>query len=439
MLESGFAKGGQGGQSKEMKLAESKRWCRWSRCHGCFFILVLTVVVFYYNTNIKEMAHDWSPKWWMKYNATKWFIPFNSHNNVFPNVSDPSTPGSTPELTTAAGLTTVENLSTFPQTENIAEITSRTVADRNTPHQTENSSPVTQQITQKKNVKPTPIPYVSPGPYVVEYPYDYHFIINESKKCEEQKPFLVLIVPVAPNNKAHRDIIRRTWGSQSEVQGKVVKLFFLLGMHSGDGVEQVQEQVQQESKEHQDLIQSNFVDCYKNLTIKTMMMLEWLDSYCSDASYAMKIDSDTFLNLPLLINMLSNAPKTNYMTGLVAGNAAVLRDPSSKWFLPLDLYPNPQYPRYALGLGYILSLDLPKKLVAASRHVKALYIEDVYLGLCMQYLGLSPTNPPNWGYFIVSPLQYNRCTFSGLVVCLLADNTDRLWIWKDYNRPGPYC
>eukprot|EP00064_Thunnus_orientalis_P015639 superscaffoldBa00002940_g15694 len=312
-----------------MKLAESKRWCRWSRCHGCFFILVVTVVVFYYNTNIKETAHDWSPKWWTKYNATKWFIPFNSHNNVFPNVSDPSTPGSTPELTTAAGLTTIENLSTFPQTENITEITSRTVADTNTPHQTENSSPVTQQITQKKNVRPTPIPYVSPGPYVVEYPYDYHFIINESKKCEEQKPFLVLIVPVAPNNKAHRDIIRRTWGNQSEVQGKVVKLFFLLGMHSGDGVEQVQEQVQQESKEHQDLIQSNFVDCYKNLTIKTMMMLEWLDSYCSDASYAMKIDSDTFLNLPLLINMLSNAPKTNYMTGLVAGNAAVLRDPSN--------------------------------------------------------------------------------------------------------------
>uniref|UniRef100_UPI0009B4683D beta-1,3-galactosyltransferase 2-like n=1 Tax=Monopterus albus TaxID=43700 RepID=UPI0009B4683D len=151
-----------------------------------------------------------------------------------------------------------------------------------------------QQTIQTATVPATPVPYVSPGPYLVEYPKEYHFIINEPQKCEEHKPFVVLVVPVAPHNRAHRDIVRSTWGAESLVLGKVVKLFFLLGLHTGEGVEQLQEQLLQESKDHQDLVQSNFVDCYKNLTIKTMVMLEWVDSYCPNASYVMKIDSDMF-------------------------------------------------------------------------------------------------------------------------------------------------
>uniref|UniRef100_A0A3Q3GUM9 Hexosyltransferase n=1 Tax=Labrus bergylta TaxID=56723 RepID=A0A3Q3GUM9_9LABR len=240
-------------------------------------------------------------------------------------------------------------------------------------------------------------------PYLVEYPYEYHFTINEPNKCEQQKPFLVLIVPVAPHNRAHRDIIRSTWGNEALVLDKVVNLFFLLGQQNGEGAEQLQEQLLQESKEHGDLIQSNFIDCYKNLTIKTMVMMEWLDSHCLGTSYAMKIDSDMFLNVPKLVSMLSNVPKTNYLTGLVARGGAVLRNKASKWYVPEYIYAQAYYPLYALGLGYVFSVDLAKKLVEAARHVKPIYIEDVYLGLCMQYLNIPPTNPPNWGLFVKYP------------------------------------
>ncbi|XP_068169212.1 beta-1,3-galactosyltransferase 2-like [Antennarius striatus] len=294
-------------------------------------------------------------------------------------------------------------------------------------------------MPKQKPVQPFPVPYESPGPYLVEYPYEYHFIINEPNKCEQQKPFLVLMVPVAPHNRVHRDIVRSTWGGVSLVLGKIVSLFFLLGRNNGEGEEQLQEQLLQESKEHQDLIQSNFLDCYKNLTIKTMVMLEWVDSHCSNASYVMKIDSDMFLNLPNLLNMLINAPKTNYMTGLVETGAVVRRDPHSKWYIPMELYPSPHFPLYALGLGYILSLDLPKKLVEASRHVKALYIEDVYLGLCMHYLGLAPTDPPDRGYFHVFPVPYRRCAYSKLIATTTYENADRVWIWKDFQKSSPYC
>ncbi|XP_047436738.1 beta-1,3-galactosyltransferase 2-like [Mugil cephalus] len=275
-------------------------------------------------------------------------------------------------------------------------------------------------------------------PYLVEYPYKYNFLMNEPQRCEQEKPFLVLMVPVAPHNRKHRDVIRSTWGGQSSVLGKELRLFFLLGLQTGDGAELLREQLLQESKEHRDLIQSDFLDCYKNLTIKTMVMLEWLDSYCSSASYAMKIDSDMFLNVPNLIKMLLEAPETNYMTGLVARTSLVLRNQDSMWYIPEELYAESQYPPYALGLGYVLSLDLPKKLVEASRHVRAFYIEDVYLGFCMKHAGIPLYDPPSWDFFHSFP-PYSRCAFSKIVATIINENMDRIWLWKDFNRPGPYC
>ncbi|XP_029624246.1 beta-1,3-galactosyltransferase 1-like [Salmo trutta] len=286
----------------------------------------------------------------------------------------------------------------------------------------------------------TPPPYVSPGPYHVEYPSEYIFILDEPEKCREQNPFLVLMVPVAPYNREAREAVRSTWGSERQVLGKQVRLFFLLGLPSGEETEQLQENVLQESKEHQDLLQSDFIDSYKNLTIKTMVMMEWLSSRCPNASYAMKIDSDMFLNVHNLVYMLIlHSPKENYMSGQVAIGAAVLHDPSSKWYLPMEVFPEPVYPPYALGLGYVFTLDLPRKLVEASRHVKAVYIEDVYLGLCMRHLGIRPTDPPSDNLFQGYAGAQDRCHYMAVITTILDTPQELLDVWRNLHQPGPVC
>ncbi|CAL8352803.1 unnamed protein product [Merluccius merluccius] len=293
-------------------------------------------------------------------------------------------------------------------------------------------------MSQREPVVLTAVPYVSPGPYRVEYPYVYNFTINHLERCNQLKPFVVLIVPVAPENSQHRVNIRRTWGSQTLMQDKVVSLFFLLGQPSMGNVMQIQQQVMEESNTYGDLLQSDFLDSYKNLTIKTMVMMEWLSSYCTTATYAMKIDSDMFLNVHNLISMLLTAKRENYLTGLVAHGAAVLRDKTAKWYLPPSVFPERHYPPYALGLGYIFSLDLPKKIVEASRHVPTVYIEDVYVGLCMRHLQILPTDPPA-NKFHVFPLNYNRCTYSRIIATTTTDSINVRANWKDFMRPGPYC
>ncbi|XP_014858743.1 PREDICTED: beta-1,3-galactosyltransferase 1-like [Poecilia mexicana] len=400
--------------------AENRRCFGFSRRHSLFLLLVLGVVLFVYCTNIRDMGPEWNAKEWMKNHSVKLLTVFGKQSTVSKNKGFTGSPdgNTTAELPETRSVTTTQEPSTRWQ---------RTVSSR-----------ATKKTLETQTGQRTAAPYVSPGPYLVEYPYEYHFTINEELKCKQEKPFVVLMVQVAPRNRAHRDVIRNSWGSEKLANNQVVALFFLLGMQTGDDAEQVHQQLLQESKEHHDLIQGDFVDCYKNLTIKTMVMLEWLNSYCSSAAYAMKIDSDMFLNVPNLVNLLLKAPRTNYMTGLVAHGGAVLRDPKSKWFLPQEIFSESIYPPYALGLGYILSLDLTKKLIEASRHIKPLYIEDVYLGLCMRHLGISPTDPSSYS-FHVFPLSYSRCAYSKIIATTCPQNMDRVWIWRDFKRPGRHC
>lgn len=276
-------------------------------------------------------------------------------------------------------------------------------------------------------------------PYLVAYPCKYSFILYEPERCQQDKPFLVLLVPVAPYNREARDAVRSTWGSEKIVQDKVVSLFFLMGQPGPDGREDLQQKILQESQEYHDIIQSEFIDSYKNLTIKTLVGLEWLKSFCLNAIFAMKIDSDMFLNLNVLMNMLLKAPRENYITGLVTSSGVVLRNPKSKWYLPKDLFAEDFYPPYALGLGYVFSLDLPKKLLEGSKQVKPFYIEDVLLGICMRHLGLHYTVQSDQSLFNIFPVPYNRCRYSRLIATTTHNLQDQVNAWKDLKKPGPPC
>ncbi|KAI4894447.1 hypothetical protein NFI96_006417 [Prochilodus magdalenae] len=274
--------------------------------------------------------------------------------------------------------------------------------------------------------------------YHVAYPCDYNYILNEPERCQKENPFLVLMVPVAPGNREARDALRSTWGSEKMVMNKVVSLFFMLGQPSSETGEEETQKLLQESEEYHDIVQSDFLDSYKNLTIKTMVIMEWLTSHCQNASYAMKIDSDMFLNVDSLVNMLLKAPSRNYLTGLVAINGRVLRDPHSKWYFPKDVFPDDFYPPYALGLGYVFSMDLPEKLVEGAKYVRAVYIEDVYIGLNMKYLGI-PLTHSGPGLFNVFPVPYNRCTYSKLIATTTNNLQQQVNSWNDLKKPGPPC
>lgn len=272
--------------------------------------------------------------------------------------------------------------------------------------------------------------------YHQAYPRNYHFIMDNTEVCNKT-PFLVLMVPVAPNNVAARDAIRQTWGKESLVQGEVVITLFMLGLSGGADVEKLQK----ENLQHHDLIQSDFIDSYLNLTIKTMVIMDWLATRCPTAAYAMKVDSDMFLNIDNLVIMLQKPgiPQMNYLTGMLMTNRPVVRSKSSKWYVSEELYPDPEYPTYTLGMGYVFSNDLPEKFVESSKSIKPFNIEDAYIGMCMKVLGLTPKPPPDPSQFKAYNKKYNRCEYSRIITYILGSSQELVHYWTDLKKPGPPC
>lgn len=272
-----------------------------------------------------------------------------------------------------------------------------------------------------------------PESYYLAYPGNYKFIIENTATCESQSPFLVLMVPVAPGNSAARDAIRKTWGGETMVRGRRVITLFVLGLPS---VVEQQQKLVQEDQQHHDLVQSDFLDSYHNLTIKTMMMLEWLNANCMDASYVMKIDSDMYLSVQNLVDLLvkPDTPKQDYMTGLVWWHSPVSRNILNKFYIPTTVVAAREFPPYPLGMSYVMSLDLPSKILEVAPHVRTFFIEDVYLGMCLSLLGIKPTDPPEEGMFLVYPTHpLSSCRLSKVIATTI-DNIEQMTTYWQRSR-----
>ncbi len=265
----------------------------------------------------------------------------------------------------------------------------------------------------------------------VAHPSNYNFILDEPDKCK-QDPFLVLMVPVAPHEVDARNAIRSTWGSESSVQGKAVLTLFLVGLTGGA---EAQQQLEEESRQHSDLLQSNFVDSYFNLTIKTMVIMDWLATRCFQADFAMKVDSDMYINLENLMSLLlsPNTPRQNYITGYLMWNQPVVRDKNSKWYVSMELYPESKYPTYVLGMGYLFSNDLPPKIVEASEAIKPFNIEDAYVGACLKRLGINPSGAPNPSQFQTYVYDPKSSDLSKLITAIAGSPEKVLEFWQNVN------
>lgn len=93
----------------------------------------------------------------------------------------------------------------------------------------------------------------------------------------------------------------------------------------------------EESTSFEDIIQEAFFDSYNNLTIKSVMMLKWVQHHCSSAHFLMKVDDDVYLNLPVLVEALSLAPTANTLIGSLICKAKPIQDSTNKWYVQVVL------------------------------------------------------------------------------------------------------
>lgn len=140
---------------------------------------------------------------------------------------------------------------------------------------------------------------------------------------------LLIVVISAAEHWARRDMIRQTWGGQSRLEADWIQMIFLIGstVHEDKALK---EQLDKEKVLHGDLVQTNVVDTYANLTLKSLAMLYWSYTRCPAAQLVLKCDDDIYLNLNGLLEVLSEQQfqPTNLLYGLAVVKDRPQRDPS---------------------------------------------------------------------------------------------------------------
>ncbi|XP_014885948.1 beta-1,3-galactosyltransferase 2-like [Poecilia latipinna] len=248
----------------------------------------------------------------------------------------------------------------------------------------------------------------------------FPYVINEPDKCQQSKlaPFLILLIATEARQVEARNAIRQTWGNESVFPSLGFIRLFLLGKKDGELGLLQQKMLEAESRRHHDIIQQDFLDSYKNLTIKTLMGMNWVATQCPTASYVMKTDSDMFVNTEYLVYKLLRPdlkPRKSYFTGNNMRGFAPNRNKNSKWYMPPELYPGERYPTFCSGTGYVFSGDLAEKIYRMSLSVRLLHLEDVYVGICLAELQIEPTPPPNGFLFNHWRVSYSSCKYSHLI------------------------
>jgi len=90
------------------------------------------------------------------------------------------------------------------------------------------------------------------------------------------------------------------------------------------------------------------MDDYKNLTYKNVMGLQWAVEFCPQAQMLIKIDDDTAINLPGLLQIAPPMLIDGALLGRVMNGTKPLRQ-NSKWRVSRKEWPKRRYPPYILG------------------------------------------------------------------------------------------
>lgn len=241
-------------------------------------------------------------------------------------------------------------------------------------------------------------------------PHQYPYIMNPADACSSWSQgsniTLLILVLSSPSNFVRRDTIRRTWMATASSTNLSTKTLFLLGATKNKGLQMF---ITQEAERWHDIIQEDFVDSYFNLTIKTVMGLKWASKFCLNAAFVMKSDDDIMLNIVNLTADLSNAPmaaRRNFVTGRKISGVGPIRDVDSKWYTPESMFSDEKYPAYPEGHAYIMSSDVAEMLYRVSTTVPIFPWEDVFVGMCMQEIGLE--------IYYLHAVNLNACLHSSM-------------------------
>lgn len=252
--------------------------------------------------------------------------------------------------------------------------------------------------------------------------------IVESDVCTRntsKNASILLLVFSKHENRNQRNALRRTWLSQAKGN---VTYTFVFGKST---MEELNYNIADEQKIHYDIVLIDFIESYRNLTLKTISAFRWAVKNCGHVNYVMKVDDDMWVNLEALQEMVTSplGLSTNKLFGSCSKNARPFRDPTHKYYVPFSMYNESIYPPYCSGTGYLSHMALIKEVVNLSSNIPFFPLEDIYIALCLQHLGYKTHNIGEFHAYKVYP---HPCLYrSNIVITSHGVTANELkMIWK---------
>ena len=239
------------------------------------------------------------------------------------------------------------------------------------------------------------------------------FSTNPSRACEDAssgKPlneiFLIMLISSKPIDFSHREAIRKTWGKLTTIQGREVRVIFVLGAYTHQSIT-VTKKLQQEADTYHDLLILSAVEesHTTSRTLKLIGALKWVSRHCPYARFMYKGDDDTFVNIDLMVAHLSYTKHSpdgqvdgsyyspvsidHYIRKVKLYMGSLYEDNVDRSSGPPSQTDHVTYfPPFVSTNGYILSGDVIPALYNASLSLEMLISDDVYQGLLAKRIGL---------------------------------------------------
>ncbi|CAL1539946.1 unnamed protein product [Lymnaea stagnalis] len=209
-------------------------------------------------------------------------------------------------------------------------------------------------------------------------PHSYRYIHNVPNACVGRKVELIVGVPTRTSSFEARQAIRESWAQYANDPSNNAVVLFFLGVQSDKAG---QEQIDAEALKCGDIVQEDFEDTYRNLSLKSVALVKWVSVYCPESTFTLKADDDMYVNMPRLLvrlrQQLSRGPL--FLLGAIHQNTAPFRDKKNKWAVTRDEYPDKLFPNYLSGTAYAMTSTAAMRLYLESLYVSFLFLEDVYL------------------------------------------------------------
>ncbi|XP_052819735.1 uncharacterized protein LOC128245576 [Mya arenaria] len=262
-------------------------------------------------------------------------------------------------------------------------------------------------VKGNRTVAPEDLTAISPNPDLiakinassdVQYPVTFKgfYLIENPELCSSVPDLTVLIiVHTAPIHFERRNVMRKTWTNDTHYKSLGnVRTLFLLGTVND---KTVQTELENEFKKHQDILQGDFVDAFKNLTHKGVMGYRWVSEWCRNAKYILKVDDNIVVHMFRLFTKVipkyTNKTKQILCNHILPGTMLIIREKKSQWYVNENHFKGQKfYPEYCSGFLVLFSNDVIPAIFKAASVTPFFWVDNVYL------YGLAPSHVPGITY-----------------------------------------